>query len=758
MSGRLVRDINPSGSSSPDNLVAVNGLIYFSADLGTIETTNTTSSTQAESSGGNSTGDDASDINSNTPQQTLGTGIGLIRSDGSHDGTILLKTFDSIDSLTPIGDTIYFIANNGDGHELWKSNGTVRGTKRERVLYPQGSDQTFPPSLFEIDGSLFFSAIDQDKYPEDNGYELWRWDGEGVGQRFFRNIRPDKLITDITITDATEDKPATATVTTEIFENDSFPDNFTEINGNFFFTAWSSSLYSNETAQSPILIGGLELFYTDGTENGTKPININQQTYQVYDPQDGEYSPTQVSSPDFGFVPLSGSSFPRELVAFGSQLYFVANDGLNGFELWSINDLGEESSLTRISNLLDNKRSSSPEELTIAGDSLYFTANDGKKNRKLYQFNDNLSEPKAVENSGLNPRNLSEVDGQLFYSAESDEGRELWSVTGSKAERVQDINSGSGSSSPGNFTTITRKIKGEKQKILYFTADDGKRGIEVWSKNLKKDGTPAKRVTDLEAGPISSDPRSLLNSDQRLFFTAQGKGLGRELWTLGPAIEGPNGSAGSARSQTSIEENTKFVYTFELDDGSAARWSINGGADADLFKIQKKKGKLKFLKKPNFEKPKDDEKDNQYNLFIRATDKSSGLVSDQKVSVNVLDAEENESGDGIVKATNNNNTASIDSGSEPTLFIESCGPISSDGVCLYNQVRKSSTTLARKIQRPQASLSERQENLTSQPVASIDLIDNNLPRSGSCNLDDEACFNALSTNSSDSAHIVPESY
>ena len=265
-------------------------------------------------------------------------------------------------------------------------------------------------------------------------------------------------------------------------------------------------------------------------------------------------------------------------------------------------------------------------------------------------------------------------------------------------------------------------------------------------------------MTDLEAGPISSDPRSLLNSDQRLFFTALGKGLGRELWTLGPAIEGPNGSAGSARSQTSIEENTKFVYTFELDDGSAARWSINGGADADLFKIQKKKGKLKFLKKPNFEKPKDDEKDNKYNLFIRATDKSSGLVSDQKVSVNVLDAEENEPGDGIVKATNNNNTDSIDSGSEPTLFIESCGPISSDGVCLYNQARKSSTTLARKIQRPQASHSEQQENLTNEPLASIDLIDNNLPRSGSCNLDDEACFDALSTNSSASAQIVPESY
>ena len=282
MSGRLVRDINPSGSSSPDNLVAVNGLIYFSADLGTTESDSPASPAPIEPSDENDDSDNAIDIINVEPEKSLGSGTGLIRSDGSSDGTILLKTFESIDSLTPFGDSLFFIANDGNGYELWKSDGTVRGTKKERVLFPKGTDQEFPPSLFEIDGTLFYSAIDspEGKYPYDNGYELWRWTGEGVGQRFFRNLIPDRSI--VSIKDGL--------VTTEIWNNDSFADNFTEIQGNFFFTAWSSSLYTLDTRDSAPIIGGLELYYSDGTESGTKPINVNKQTYSFYAPEDREYA------------------------------------------------------------------------------------------------------------------------------------------------------------------------------------------------------------------------------------------------------------------------------------------------------------------------------------------------------------------------------------------------------------------------------------------------------------------------------------
>jgi len=34
MGARLVKDINPAGSSSPNELVSINGLLFFSAELG----------------------------------------------------------------------------------------------------------------------------------------------------------------------------------------------------------------------------------------------------------------------------------------------------------------------------------------------------------------------------------------------------------------------------------------------------------------------------------------------------------------------------------------------------------------------------------------------------------------------------------------------------------------------------------------------------------------------------------------------------
>ena len=177
--------------------------------------------------------------------------------------------------------------------------------------------------------------------------------------------------TELALVPATETLK-TATVTTNIFENDSFPRDFTGINGNYFFIADSSSFYSLETRQSDVLIGGQELWFSDGTEAGTQPININENAYTFYEPEDGEYTPSTIATqPEFGFVPRSSSSFPRELTPSRNKLYFVANDGISGFELWSMSDQGDQ--LTRISDLNPGNTSSSPEELTMVGKNLYFS-------------------------------------------------------------------------------------------------------------------------------------------------------------------------------------------------------------------------------------------------------------------------------------------------------------------------------------------------------------------------------------------------
>ena len=127
-----------------------------------------------------------------------------MRSDGTNEGTTILKTFDSVTNIVRSGDQLYFIAGVNNQYQLWRSDGTTRGTKQVKDLYPvptHDSHKTFSKSMgcsSAIDGTG-----DNGKYPFDNGYEVWRKEGDSVGSRFFRNLIPDKLITDISYAEET---------------------------------------------------------------------------------------------------------------------------------------------------------------------------------------------------------------------------------------------------------------------------------------------------------------------------------------------------------------------------------------------------------------------------------------------------------------------------------------------------------------------------------------------------------------------------
>jgi ELWxxDGT repeat protein len=818
MGARLVKDINPAGSSSPNELVSINGLLFFSAEIEP-ETPNPSTEIQPSS------------------------GVGLMRSDGSDEGTNILKLFESVSNLVKSGGKLYFIAGVNNQYQLWSSDGTSRGTKQVKDLYPN-ADPNFPQDLFEIDGVLFYSAIDgasdNGKYPYVNGYEVWRREGNAVGSRFFRNLIPDKVISDIdissegtestaldengdpieltkrttvntkiglngitTITTTIEDEnyingeivkttttsteqrettpndlktedvtqssevlteadkdgniinqyllyttttttrvvdvqsglittttkiekdnvvngtiktstttstkeevitggdlegntfseekifatttdvTNTAKVTTSVYENDSFPKDFIGINGNYFFTAQSNSLYSLETSASDTLIGGLELWFSDGTEAGTRPININQKTYTFYEPEDGEYTPAELlSNPEFGFKEQSSSSFPRQLTPSRDNLFFVANDGIAGFELWSITDQGTKASL--ISDLNPGNTSSSPEELTVVGKNLYFSADQGS-GRKLFYYNNSFKKPKLVKNSGDNPESLTAIGKQLYYSAESELGRELWSAKNSKGMMVADINTGSESSSPNDMTMVTRIIKDKSKKrtskYLYFTADDGSHGTEIMSINLKAKKRKVTIDTDIIDGPSSSFPRELINHGQQLYFTAKNRSIGRELWTVGPAIEGPTGDPGASSSEANIFENQTFVYNFSITSPQKSVWEINGGADASQFKIDTNSGKLSFKSAPKYNNPRDKNEDNIYEVFVRSTIKNNGYDSDQFVSISVANIDEDSGADTSRPEANGNNSGpnGTNSSDDILFYTKECGPMTANG-------------------------------------------------------------------------------
>jgi ELWxxDGT repeat protein len=123
----------------------------------------------------------------------------------------------------------------------------------------------------------------------------------------------------------------------------------------------------------------------------------------------------------------TGSSAPYYLGAFGDWLYFAADDGLSGYELWRTNGTAAGTTLAHEINTGSGGLDSSwPDLFTALGDYLYFRANDGGVN-KLWRIS-GQGEIESRVLPGTNPaigcqcdRAITVLNGRLFMVLYSDE-------------------------------------------------------------------------------------------------------------------------------------------------------------------------------------------------------------------------------------------------------------------------------------------------------------------------------------------------
>ncbi len=119
----------------------------------------------------------------------------LWRSDGTRRGTKLVRDIYPGASSDPyqLTDLAGRSSSATDGRaahgrELWRSDGTAAGTALVRDIYPTrpfAGNSSRPSELTNLGGTLFFSAHDGT-----HGGELWRSDGTAVGTTLVRDIRP----------------------------------------------------------------------------------------------------------------------------------------------------------------------------------------------------------------------------------------------------------------------------------------------------------------------------------------------------------------------------------------------------------------------------------------------------------------------------------------------------------------------------------------------------------------------------------------
>ncbi|WP_269613299.1 ELWxxDGT repeat protein [Prochlorococcus marinus] len=227
----------------------------------------------------------------------------------------------------------------------------------------------------------------------------------------------------------------------------------------------------------------------------------------------------------------SGSSSPRVLGAFGSSLYFFANDNVHGYELWKTD--GTESGTVMVKDINTGVGDSldtsfwlnRDPNLESVGSTLYFGAKNDFGQIHLWKTDGTEAGTVRVKNfgTGTSPHNLTAVGNTLYFSF--DDGThsfELWKTDGTESGTllVKDINQRPGHSTPSNLTVIGN--------TLYFTAYDGINGTEIW----KTDGTDAGTVLvkDIYSGSGSSFPDSLTAVGNTLYLTANDGINGTELW------------------------------------------------------------------------------------------------------------------------------------------------------------------------------------------------------------------------------------
>jgi len=497
----------------------------------------------------------------------------LWSSDGTTANTVRLTNatqpanspFQIATPVTTIGSTAYVTISDGAStttRSVWQTDGTPMGTARVGGLpsFDQGEagvalatgdpstvffavyDVTVTATLYKYvpaantstllktglalfsedefaysNGRLFFSTNDPII-----GDEPWVSDGTAAGTQLIEDINPQ---------------------TTDSGSN---PDEFVQFGGRLVFAADDG-------------VSGRELWISDGTSGGTTLLaDIN---------------------------PGAASSNPNNLFTANGALYFFATDAAGVSRFMRLASVGAN---VEVLAALSPQPSSGlayacPQGNSAAiGTQIFFPANDGQSGLELWTSDGTAAGTHLVADISVGigdsyPCYLTALGGHVFFSAVGPAGNELWSSDGSTAGTVQvaDINPGPLSSYPSSLTVFNG--------ALYFAADDGVHGTELW----KSDGSAAGTVlvADVVPGQDASYPAPLGMLNGKLLFetfilsSQTTVGYVSQLWLTDGTASGTSQLATLAVNSGAIPlTNGKQAFFVGQDSSGVEPWVSDGTA------------------------------------------------------------------------------------------------------------------------------------------------------------------------------------
>jgi ELWxxDGT repeat protein len=554
----LIADINPGLNSSLSYFVASdNNLVYFQSSLNFINAVlnkyDATNNVYSQIMVFNSLNESIYFGGTLLNHTLIFNGYDAVngseiwKSDGTAAGTFLIKNISQGNSsplgYLAVGLNTFFVAKDNDDYYFkpFVSNGTTGGTIKLANVDVDLSGSSFKPDFTQANGKVFFGAANAT-----DGYELWKTDGTQIGTLMVKNINP---------------------TTGSIFTtNSSTPRHFCNANGNLFFSADDGT-------------NGVELWKSDGTTVGTvlvkniytgsigmfpassSPDNlIYYNTFLYFTAIDGNgLSLWRTDGTTVGTILIktlnsNGNSYANDFIIFKNKLFFVVDNGVNGAELWSSD--GTASGTALFKDIRIGVNASTPKYLTANATVLYFSAETDAEGRELWKSDGTVAGTVIVQDFNIsifgpissNPQNLTFVGNQFYFSCITSNpsiftpfnyGRELWRIDaiGGNINMVKDINTADGGS--GISDSYTDKFT-SMQTTIFFPANNGAFGIELWKSNGTATGTGI--LNDLFDGGFSgtnfndglySYARMYVNPTLgQVFFEGTNGQNGRELWSF----------------------------------------------------------------------------------------------------------------------------------------------------------------------------------------------------------------------------------
>lgn len=359
------------------------------------------------------------------------------------------------------GSTAFFAADDGSsGYELWKTQGVPGDPVLVADIRPGGGSSlpsSGPVQGVAWNGGLLFAADDGSR-----GTELWFSDGTAAGTRLVKDLEPGT--------------------------GSSSPRSFTVVGSKVFFAATTSA-------------NGEELWVTDGTAGGTSLVLDIDRGY--------------------GGINPGASSSPEELTAVGSTLYFTADDGAVGRELWRSDGTAAGTSL-----VMDiSAGSDAPTHLVAFQGRLFFTDVDANGNRVLWSSTGTAAgtAPVGVPTTAqADPDALTPVGASLYFTAGPATGREVWAWDTSLARYVARTIRGTTPSDPvtiaaSNGIVYASLVCSATVPCAGSYAQDG-RELYAWN------GFAWQLLADIAPGAFDSNPTLLTDVAGTLYFGATGTG------------------------------------------------------------------------------------------------------------------------------------------------------------------------------------------------------------------------------------------